>query len=88
MYSNRYQGNKGLTMVIWSGDNPYLKKEDPDKQFCHKENVYSSRSAHVSSYDLSPGSSMPFHSFLLPGTDKEQRIYEKQHVGILLLNIH
>ena len=30
---------------------------------------------------------MLFHSFLLPGTDKEQRIYEKQHVGILLLNV-
>ena len=42
---------------------------------------------HVSSYDLSPGSGMPFHSFLLPETDKEQRIYEKQQVGILLLNI-
>lgn len=28
-----------------------------------------------------------FHLFLLPGTDKEQRIYEKQHMGILLLNI-
>ena len=25
--------------------------------------------------------------FLLPETDKEQRIYEKQHVVILLLNI-
>ena len=29
-YSNCYQGNKGLTMVIRSGDNPYLKKEDWD----------------------------------------------------------
>ena len=28
-----------------------------------------------------------FTQFLLPETDKEQRIYEKQHVGILLLNI-
>ena len=28
-----------------------------------------------------PGSSVPFHF------DKEQRTYEKQHVGILLLNI-
>ena len=27
MYSNHYQGNKVLTMVIRSGDNPYLKKE-------------------------------------------------------------
>ena len=42
---------------------------------------------HVSSSDLSPGRGMPFHSFLLPETDKEERIYEKQHVGILLLNI-
>ena len=42
---------------------------------------------HVSSYDLSPGSGVPFHSFLSPEPDKEQRIYEKQHVGILLLNI-
>ena len=25
-----YQGDKGLTMVIRSGDNPYLKKEDQD----------------------------------------------------------
>ena len=42
---------------------------------------------HVSSYDLSPGSSVLFHLFLLPETDNEQRIYEKQHIGILLLNI-
>ena len=32
---------------------------------------------HVSSYDLTPGISMPFHSFLLPGTDKEEKTYEK-----------
>ena len=46
-YSNRYQGNKRLTMVITSGDNPYLKKETihisrkmiETKQFCDKENV-------------------------------------------------
>ena len=31
----------------------------------------------VSSYDLSPGNSVPFYSFPVPGTDKEQRIYEK-----------
>ena len=31
MYSNHYQGNKGLIMVTRSGDNPYLKKEDRDK---------------------------------------------------------
>ena len=42
---------------------------------------------HVSSYDLSPGISVPFHSFLLPEINKEQRIYEKQHLGILLLKI-
>ena len=42
---------------------------------------------HASSYDLSPGSGMMFHLFLLPETDKEQKIYEKQQVGILLLNI-
>ena len=30
MYSNRYQGNKELTMVKRSGDNPYLKKEGCD----------------------------------------------------------
>ena len=42
---------------------------------------------HVSSYDLSPGSGVPFHLFLSPESDKEQRIYEKQHIGILLLNI-
>ena len=41
----------------------------------------------VPSYDLSPGSSVPFHLFLLPETNKEQRIYEKQHLGILLLKI-
>ena len=45
------------------------------------------RFIHVSSYDLSPGSGVPFHPFLLPETDEEQRIYEKQHIGILLLNI-
>ena len=42
---------------------------------------------HASSYDLSPGSGMMFHLFLLPETDTEQKIYEKQQVGILLLNI-
>ena len=30
MYSNLYQGNKELTMVTRSGDNPYLKKEGCD----------------------------------------------------------
>ena len=25
--------------------------------------------------------------YLLPETDKEQRIYEKEHIGMLLLNI-
>ena len=29
-------------------------------------------------HDLSPGSSVLLHSFPLPGTDKEQRIYERQ----------
>ena len=33
-------------------------------------------SAYILSHDLSPGSSVPLHS--LPGTDKEQRIYERQ----------
>ena len=51
----------------------YLKKET--KQLCGKENVYWRRFKPVSSYDLSPGSVVPFHSFLLPETDKEQRIY-------------
>ena len=27
---------------------------------------------------------MPFHLFLTTETDKEQRIYEEQHIGILL----
>ena len=30
MYSDLYQGNKELTMVTRSGDNPYLKKEGCD----------------------------------------------------------
>ena len=34
--------------------------------------------AWIPSHDLSPGISMPLHSFLLPGTDKEQRAYERQ----------
>ena len=34
-----------------------------------------------------PGRGLPFHWFLTTETDKEQRIYEKQHLGILLLNI-
>ena len=34
-----------------------------------------------------PGRGLPFHWFLTTETDKEQRIYEKQHIGILLLNI-
>jgi len=29
------------------------------------------------SHDLSPENCVPFHSFPLPGADKEQRIYEK-----------
>ena len=41
----------------------------------------------VSSYDLSPGSGLPFHWFLATETDKEQRIYEKSQVGIFLLTI-
>jgi len=30
MYSNCYQGNKELVMVIRSEDNPYLKKDGRD----------------------------------------------------------
>ena len=30
MYSSGYQGNKELTMVIRSEDNPYLNKEGRD----------------------------------------------------------
>ena len=63
------------------------RKRIEPKQFCHKENVYWKIHACVSSYDLSPGSDMQFHSFLLPGTDKEQKIHEKQHARILLLNV-
>ena len=33
------------------------------------------------------GVACQFHWFLITETDKEQRIYEKQQVGILLLNI-
>ena len=51
-------------------------------------NLYAGQEATVRiGYDLSAGSGVLFHSFLLPGTDKEQRIYEKQHAGILLLNV-
>ena len=32
----------------------------------------------ILSHDLSPGSSMLLHLFLLPGTDKEQRAHERQ----------
>ena len=32
----------------------------------------------IPSHDLSPGSSVPLHLFLLPGTDKEQRAHERQ----------
>ena len=32
----------------------------------------------IPSHDLSPGSSMPLHSFLLPRTDKEQWAHERQ----------
>ena len=84
MYSNCYQGNRdddGQETIHIS------RKGIETKQFCCKENVYWRRFKPVSSYDLSPGSGMPFHWFLFPETDKEQRIYEKQHVGILLLNI-
>ena len=34
--------------------------------------------AYIPFHDLSPRSSMPLHSFLLPGTDKEQRAHERQ----------
>ena len=71
-------------MVIRPRDNPYLKKEDQDEAvLLYGECLL--KEIHVCLI-LSPGSSMPFHSFLLPETDKEQRIYEKQHIGILLLN--
>ena len=71
-------------MVIRPRDNPYLKKEDQDEAVllygeCLLEEI------HVCLI-LSSGSGMPFHLFLLPETDKEQRIYKKQHVGVLLLN--
>ena len=88
MYSNHYQGNKGLAMVIRSGYNPYLKTEDRDQAVLSLEE-YLLKEIHacVSSYDLRPGSSVPFHLFLLPGTDKEWRVYEKQYAGILLLDV-
>ena len=57
------------------------------KQFCHKENVYWRRLKPVLSYDFSPESCVQLYSFLAAETNKEQRVYEKQHVGILLLNI-
>ena len=62
------------------------RKRIETKQFCGKENVYWRIFKPVSSYDLSPGSGM-LHWFLITETNREQRIYEKQHVGILLLNI-
>ena len=75
-------------MLTRPGDNPYLKKEDRDQAVLSLEE-YLLKEIHacVSSYDLRPGSSVPFHWFLATETDKEQRIYEKQHIGILLLNI-
>ena len=60
------------------------RKRIETKQFGCKENVYWRRFKPVSSYVLSPGSGVPFHLFLATETDKEQGIYEKQHIGILL----
>ena len=87
MYSNRYQGNKGLIIVTRSGDNPYLKRGSRLSSFIVRRMFTKGDFKPVSSYDLSPGSGVPFHRFLTTETDKEQRIYEEQHSGILLLNI-
>ena len=35
----------------------------------------------IPSHDLSPRSSVSLHSFLLPGTDKEQRAHERQQTA-------
>ena len=37
--------------------------------------------AYIPSHDLSPGSSVPLHSFLSSGTDKEQRAHERQNTA-------
>ena len=41
------------------------------------EGSYRKESKHILSHDLSPENCVLFHLFPLPGTDKEQRIYEK-----------
>ena len=85
MYSNRYQGNKGL--MSQGQETIHISIKRIETKFCHKENVYWRRLKSVSSYDFSPESCVQLYSFLAAETNKEQRVYEKQHVGILLLNI-
>ena len=72
MYSNRYQGNKGLIIVTRSGDNPYLKRGSRLSSFIVRRMFTKGDFKPVSSYDLSPGSGLPFHWFLATETDKNR----------------
>ena len=48
-----------------------------DAEKSHWRELLKRIQADILSQDLSPENCMLFHSFLLPGTDREQRIYEK-----------
>ena len=84
--SSRYQGNKRRQWAQGQETIHVSRKRIETGQFCRKENVSQRRFKPVSSYDLSPESCVQFYS-LLAEADKQLRIYEKQHVGILLVNI-
>ena len=72
-------------MVTRSGDNPYLKKKGARlSSFVVKRMFTQGDPSPVSHNDLSPESCLQFY-WLLAEADKEQRIYEKPQVGILLL---
>ena len=81
MYSNCYQGNKGWW---WSQGQETIhisRKGNETKQFCHKRMFTKGDSS--LSYTMTP-SSWEQHAVLLKN---KQRTCEKQHIGILLLNI-
>jgi len=76
MYSNCYQGiNNGHKV---------RRQSIPQERgswlgsFVIRRSLLKEIHACIPSHDLSPGSSVQLHSFLLPGTDKEQRICERQ----------
>ena len=59
-------------------DNPYQKKESCKESLSLYGKLMKEMHACIPSHDLSPRSSVPLCSPLLPGTDKEQRAHARQ----------